>query len=112
MLQRANLFKLFKSLDELRKIDPHMPTQMAVTFIYVAMNPGCSFGKLEKDCGYSQASSSRNIAALGKYHRAGRPGHDLVRPELDYDSNDLRKKILRLTPKGKRVAETLSLLMD
>ena len=109
-MKTKNLFKLYRGIDELRKIDANMPTQMAGTFIYIAMHPGCTFAKIEEDCGYSQASSSRNVAALGKWHRRGHPGHDLVRPELDL--HDLRKKIIHLTPKGKRVAETLSLIFE
>lgn len=56
--------------------------------------------------GLSQASMSRNVAALSKWHRHEKPGHDLV----FHDENPMirRTKLIRLTKKGECLAKKLS----
>jgi DNA-binding MarR family transcriptional regulator len=58
----------------------------------------------------SQASCSRNVAALGKWHKFGEPGLDLV--DWVEDPAERRRKIIFLTPKGgARVQEILSAMI-
>ena len=59
----------------------------------------------------TQASASRNVAMLGKWHRTGRAGHDLVIPSLDLRPH-ARGHIVNLTPKGRLVAAALEGLME
>jgi DNA-binding MarR family transcriptional regulator len=55
--------------------------------------------------GLAQSSASRNVAALSGRHWLKRPGLGLV--QLESDPNDIRKKLVTLTPKGKKVIEQL-----
>ena len=51
------------------------------------------------------ASASRNVAALSKHHRHNKAGHDLV---YSYENPAKRiEKFIELTPKGKRVINSL-----
>ena len=58
--------------------------------------------ELGRDVVIGQSSCSRNILALGKWHRLGRPGADYV--EAVEDPKERRRKIVYLTPKGRTVA--------
>lgn len=107
MAQR-DYHKILTILEEFRKLDPEMQLQMAATFTLVAMRPGITMKDMAEILGISQASCSRNVAALSKWHRLNKPGHDLVYSEED--PIERRRKIVKLTAKGKRVAETLSSL--
>lgn len=109
-MKTMNMHRLQLGVDEFRKLDALFPVQAITTFLYITMHPGCTLRLIERDCGISQASASRNVALLGKYHRTGKKGHDLVLPEIDF--HDSRKHILNLTPKGRKIAETLSALME
>ena len=61
--------------------------------------------------GLSQSSASRNIQALGKWHRLGKPGYDLV--EAVDDPHDTRRKIMYLTAKGdKLMSDAIGILRD
>lgn len=60
--------------------------------------------------GITSASASRNIAALSKYSRHKRAGHDLI---TTYENPERRiEKFIELTPKGKRVIETIQEYFD
>ena len=105
------LHKLHRAVDEFRKLDPQFPVQGMTTFLYIAMHPGCTLDEIMKGCGITQASVSRNVAMLGKWHRTGRPGHDLVIPSLDLRPR-ARGHIVNLTPKGRLVAAAFNGLME
>jgi len=98
---------LLKALDEFRKLDPVMPAQTMAHFLAVADRAPeeISMGELAEAIGLSQSSTSRNIAYLGKTWKPGVAGLDLV--EAFEDPMERRRKLVRLTPKGKRVAESL-----
>ena len=104
------LNKILRVLEELRKIDPEMQLQMAATLILVANKQGITMKELSKTLGISQASCSRNVAALSKWHRLNKPGHDLV--YASEDPAERRRKIVFLTSKGEQVAETLCSLIS
>lgn len=94
VLDRINL-----TLECLREIDPIMPIQVAHVLTLIARHPGMTMGELMQKTGLSQASCSRNVAALSKHHRLGKSGYDLV--EAIEDPADRRQKRLFLTPKGR-----------
>ena len=48
----------------------------------------------------TQASMSRNVAALSPWHRHGKKGHELLLAQEDPEER--RRKIIRLTPKGEK----------
>lgn len=104
------LWKFVKCLEEMRKLDPEIQAQTISCFVTVAMHPGITMKDLGERVGISQASTSRNIAALSKVHRLNRPGHDLV--TATEDPVERRRKVVYLTDKGKRVAESLKDIMD
>tara|TARA_R100000808_G_C2133325_1_gene142088 strand:- start:1047 stop:1268 length:222 start_codon:yes stop_codon:yes gene_type:complete len=56
--------------------------------------------------GLSQASISRNCAALGSIHRKGLPGLGLIKTEEDI--MDRKHKIVSLTPKGQNIMRLLA----
>lgn len=94
------------AIEEFRKLNPEMQAQTLLTFCAVASREGeVAMKDIERMTGMSGASTSRNIAALGPYHRKGQPGMDLV---VAFENPmDRREKLLKLTPKGRRVAESI-----
>lgn len=80
-----------------------------MAFLYISRNQDIQQPVTVRDVGehlgITSASASRNIAALSKWHRHGKPGHGLVEA---YENPARRiEKFIQLTPKGKRVAETI-----
>jgi DNA-binding MarR family transcriptional regulator len=104
-----DIFALMRALQSLREEDEQMPTQMAAVFLSVALQPGLTMSELGQHVGMSQASCSRNVAALGEWHRFGKAGLNLV--ESVEDPRERRRKIMFLTVKGRnRVAKVISAL--
>jgi DNA-binding MarR family transcriptional regulator len=99
------LDKLLKLVAAFRKVEAEMPMQMAHTFLAVAIQPGITMQTLSDQIGVSQSSTSRNVQTLGKWHRTGRPGYDLV--EAVDDPVDTRRKIMFLTKDGNALAGKL-----
>lgn len=87
-------------------LDPEMPIQMLLMYLYVARYPGITMKDMGNRMDLSQASCSRNVAALSKVHRLGKPGLDVV--EAHEDPVERRRKVTNLTPRGKRVLEALT----
>ena len=56
--------------------------------------------EIAEELGLSQSTVSRNVAYLGDWNRHKQKGHQLV--EAYEDPNERRRKLVRLTPKGKR----------
>ena len=106
----SKIHRALKVIEEFRKIDPEMPIQQASAFMYIVTHEGCTMKAVAEHLGMSQAASSRNVAALSEWHRLKRPGAGLVTSEAD--PYEMRRKVITLTPKGKRVAETLSNIME
>ena len=104
-MSKKTIAALIRVTDEFRKLDAEMPMQTAAVFLHVMFTPGVTMKDLADRCGISQASTSRNIAALSKWHRLGKAGHDLV--EAVEDPAERRRKIVNLTPKGKRVRDAI-----
>ena len=99
------------ALNQMRVIDPEIQAQTIAVFLEVARQPeGIKMQELAEKVGISQSSVSRNVAALSHMHRVGRPGYDLV--VAFEDPAERRRKIVRLTPKGKRVAKELERVLD
>lgn len=101
-------------LEEFRKLDSEMQAQTMLAFLYIAQNEGSQTPVTVRDVGerlgITSASASRNVAALSKWHRHGKMGHDLVEA---YENPERRiEKFIRLTPKGKRVLQTIEELIN
>lgn len=102
--------KSLQIIEEFRKIDPEMRLQMVATFMTVANEEGITMKELGARLGISQSSCSRNVAALAQQHWLNKPGHDLLIATEDPDER--RRKILKLTAKGRRVAEAISKIWE
>jgi DNA-binding MarR family transcriptional regulator len=97
-------------LKALREIDPYIPTQTAECLLVVAQHPGITMQKLSDETGLAQSSCSRNVAMLSKFHRLGKPGYDLV--EAVDDPRERRRKIVYLTPHGRKLVNTVMKNID
>lgn len=87
-----------------------MPIQTAVVFLQTALRKQTTMRELGEITGLSQASMSRNIAALSKHHRLGKQGHDLV--VTREDPAERRVKIVELTKKGQKLVDKLTKLVE
>ena len=103
------LIKFASMVEEFRKLDTEMQAQTMLAFIYVArMERGgspASVKEVGEYLGLTSASASRNIAVLSKWSRHNRAGHDLV--EAVENPAFRSQKLIKLTPKGKRVLKSL-----
>jgi DNA-binding MarR family transcriptional regulator len=81
-------------------IDPEMPLQQArCLFIVAQSEEGMSLSEIAKKAGIGLATASRYIGALGKINRHREEGLLLI--ESFEDPMERRKKIIRLTSKGR-----------
>ncbi|MDX0260538.1 winged helix DNA-binding protein [Sinorhizobium meliloti] len=104
-----NVRRLITVLEEFRKFDPEMQAQAIVLFLTVVSRPGITMKELIQATGLASSSVSRNVSAFSERHRNGEPGHNLLRSYED--PADRRTKRIELTPKGRRVYETLITIM-
>lgn len=102
--------KGLRMLEEFRKLDPDMPTQLAATFLTIANEEGVTMKTIGDRLGISQSSCSRHVSILSKRYSIDKLGHDLV--YAIEDPAERRRKIVFLTPKGKRVAESLLAILE
>ncbi len=93
--QSAKLIDLFRVLDQ------NIPAQQISLFIEVATNEGITMQNLANKLGLLQSTCSRTVSALSKVHRVNKAGLDLV--EAKEDPMDRRFKVVKLSPKGKRL---------
>jgi DNA-binding MarR family transcriptional regulator len=95
------------TLIELRSIEgaEELPGQAMHCFLTVIREPGITQKDLMSRTGMSQASVSRNVAALSKWHRLNKPGMDWVVSRED--PVERRRKIVEPTDKGREVFDRL-----
>ena len=81
----------------------HMPVHFCQAYLEVCLadeaNEPCTFRRLEEALDLTNSSVSRTVAALGKAHRRGHDGFDLV--DVIRDPEQGRRFLIRLTPKGR-----------
>ena len=81
-------------------VDPEMPLgQAKCLFIVAQSEEGMSLTDIAKKAGIGLATASRHVAALGKINRKKEDGLKLI--ESFEDPMERRKKIIRLTSKGR-----------
>lgn len=109
-MDSTSLRKMFRLVEAFRTLDSEMPVQQCATFLYVALNDknDISIQAVSKATGQGSSSTSRNIAALSKVIKVGKPGLDLI--ETRENPYDRRYKTVHLTEKGRRFAESLGLI--
>ena len=88
------------------RIESEMPLQQLHCLLLIAQaDEGLSLTDLSKKAGIGLATASRYVAALGKQNRHREEGLLLV--ESFEDPMERRKKIIRLTTKGKAALNKL-----
>lgn len=108
------LKKLIRAIEEFRKLDPEMPVQTALAFLYTSELSEKSGGVSIKDIGaaleMSSAAASRNVSKLTEHGVKSQGGHGLL--ETREDPMFRVRKQIALTPKGKRVLNTLKEILE
>jgi DNA-binding MarR family transcriptional regulator len=90
---------------EMRKIDSTMPIQTFLVFLIIASEEGLTLSEIAQRAGLSQSSASRNFAALSVVSKSSNKGLGLITTKEDPEER--RRKIARLTAKGKRLSDAL-----
>jgi DNA-binding MarR family transcriptional regulator len=115
-MPRRGLMKPILVLEALRKVagsEENLHTGTALMFLYIcAADEDETVGSLERKTGLSKSGTSRHILNLTERgdRARGRPGLNLV--ETYEDALDSRVKRIRLTPKGKKVANDITKIME
>ncbi|TMV08681.1 winged helix-turn-helix transcriptional regulator [Ruegeria sediminis] len=102
---RRSFRSIFAVCSKLRDIDENMPLQQALVFLWAALNEGKTQVDLRRDLDMLSSTASRNLAALSKVHRLGKPGLNLI--EWVENPEDRRAKLIYLTVKGRQLASKL-----
>lgn len=93
-------------LSEVQKIDPEMPLQQLMCLLVIAeSNEGMSLTEVANKVGVGLATASRYVGSLGKINRRREEGLKFI--EAYEDPMERRKKIIRLTPKGKAIVKQI-----
>lgn len=100
------LTRLLAATEKLRMLDIEMPMQVASCFLFVALHEGCNQVDLVADLDMSEASVSRCTSWLSGFHRSN-PNRGLNLLSKSIDPTNRRKRILVLTPMGKKLAKEL-----
>lgn len=87
-----------------------MPIQIASTFLTVAQYEGRSLKEYCDLAGVAQSTMSRHLLDLGERNRQKQPGFMLV--EQKPDPQDLRRNVYRLTPRGRKLVDTIAAVME
>lgn len=105
------LKKLIKIIDELRKLDPELPSQTIVVLLEVMISQRVTQKDLLDAVKMNSASLSRNVAALSGVKSFGKSGAGVVKSFED--PQDRRCKIVELNHKGEALrAKILHLLLS
>jgi DNA-binding MarR family transcriptional regulator len=103
-----NAVNFLKYIEILRKHDPKIQSQTIAIFLYVAIHyqgkyeeEGVPMTIIASDLNLAQSSVSRNISILSQWKWSRKKGLDLV--ETREDPMERRRKLVKLTPKGKKL---------
>ena len=104
---------LLKIIEEMRKFDSQIEAQAIAIFFYIGIHgpqEGVRMQKIAEELDIAQSSVSRNVYKLGDVNRHKKPGIGLL---IAFEDPMYRKrKLVRLTSKGKRVFHTLTDLVS
>lgn len=83
-----------------QRVDPDMPVQQLMCLLFIAQEEeGTSLTEIARKANIGLATASRYVSSLGKMNRHKEEGFNFV--ESYEDPMERRKKIIRLTTKGK-----------
>jgi DNA-binding MarR family transcriptional regulator len=100
---------LLKIIEEMRKFDPLLESQAIAIFFVVCLDggeDGISMQDISEKLDLAQSTVSRNVFKLSFTNRHRERGIDLL--EAFEDPMERRRKLVKLTAKGRRVYDTLS----
>ena len=103
-----NGLNLLNIIEEMRKFDSHMESQTIAVFFYVCLYSGAdgvSMQTISEKLDLAQSTVSRNCYKLGDRTRDG-IGIGLL--QSFEDPEERRRKLVRISAKGRRVFNTLS----
>jgi DNA-binding MarR family transcriptional regulator len=99
--------QLLMVIERFREIDAEMQAQSIAVLLKVAKHPvPIKMSEIATELGLSQSTVSRNVAYLGDWNRRKEEGHKLL--EAYEDPMERRRKLVRLTAKGKRVLKSIN----
>ena len=110
MIKGKNLLAI---IEEMRKFDPQLEAQAIAVFFYVGINggnDGVAQQVISEALDIAQSSVSRNCYKLATINRHRKVGIGLL--ENFEDPMERRRKLVRLTAKGRRVFKTLTDLVN
>ena len=102
----ARIEKVLSAFELIRLLDREMPGQLVSTFLYVASHDGCHKQAIEQELNMTTASASRNTDVLST-GRLGREAAGLQLITKEVDPTNKRRQVLKLTPKGKALAQQM-----
>jgi len=108
------LTKLNRIVEELRKLDSEMQLQTVLAFLIIAnkndQGTTVTVKEVGELLGVTSASASRNVAALTKFSRHRKAGHDLV---YTHENPEFRvEKFISLTEKGKALVTRIENILE
>lgn len=106
----VRLAELTSMLQKFSQFDPKMQVSTILTLLEIAKadirGTPISTGDIEKRVGLLSGTATRNVYYWGEGHSAMRGGHEYV--DVKMDINDRRRRVLRLTNKGKAFINNLT----
>jgi DNA-binding MarR family transcriptional regulator len=109
-LSDKNNLILLSLLRALLSLDKNFPLPYSVFLLEVARNEGCSLGDIRKATGMPLSTLSRILSALSTHRRNGAKPYRLI--EQDYDPDNRRRKVIRLSAKGRAFISRVTGILD
>ena len=98
---------ILRLVERFRMVDAEIQAQSMAVLLKVAKHPvPIKMAEIAEELGLSQSTVSRNVAYLGDWNRHKTKGHQMV--EAFEDPMERRRKLVRLTAKGKRFITELT----
>ena len=104
-----NAINLLKHIESFREFDADIQSQTIAVFLYVGIhegNEGVPMTKIAKELNMAQSSVSRNVSLLSKWSWSRKEGLNFV--EALEDPMERRRKLVKLTNRGKKLYATIS----
>lgn len=109
---RRFLVKLQQVLSLLSTLDKEMPIQRLMLLVEIALadTKGVSSQDIRQSVGMSGSTVSRNVGLLGEFSRGDKQALGLISQGIDY--TDRRTNVLKLSPKGQKIFNTIFTIIN
>lgn len=101
---------LLSLLQAFSSLNKNFPLPYAMFLFEVARNEGCSLSDLRKATGMPLPTLSRILWALSTRRQNGAEPYRLI--EQDYAPDNHRRKVIRLSPRGRAFISRLNAIID